>query len=99
MVPFASDHADQPGCPRAAQRSFYPPRRAGYLRSDNGPEFTANRARGWLERVEVQTRFIEPDSPWENGTIKSFNGKLRDDLLAREWFDTLLEAKVLMEHW
>ena len=47
----------------------------------------------------MQTRFIEPDSPWENGTIKSFNGKLRDDLLAREWFDTLLEAKVLMEHW
>ncbi len=70
-----------------------------YLRSDNGPEFTANRVREWLERVEVQALFIEPGSPWENGYIESFNGKLRDELLAREWFDTLLEAKVLIERW
>ena len=70
-----------------------------YLRSDNGPEFTANRVHEWLERVEVQTLFIEPGSPWENGYIESFNGKLRDELLAREWFDTLLEAKVLIERW
>ena len=64
-----------------------------------GPEFTAHRVRQWLERVEVQTLFIEPGSPWENGYIESFNGKLRDELLAREWFDTLLEAKVLIERW
>ena len=41
---------------------------------------------------------VKPGSPWENGTIESFNGKLRDELLARKWFDTLLEAKVLIEH-
>lgn len=70
-----------------------------YIRSDNGPEFTANRVRDWLNCVEVQTLFIEPGSPWENGYIESFNGKLRDELLAREWFDTLLEAKVLIERW
>jgi len=68
-----------------------------YIRSDNGPEFTAHRVRDWLQRVEVQTLLIEPGSPWENGYIESFNGKLHDELLAREWFNTLLEAKVLVE--
>jgi putative transposase len=70
-----------------------------YVRSDNGPEFTAHRVRDWLETVEVKTLFIEPGSPWENGYVESFNGKLRDELLNREVFDTLLEAKVLIERW
>jgi len=70
-----------------------------YIRSDNGPEFTAHKVRDWLRRVKVQTLFIEPGSPWENGYIESFNGKLRDELLDRELFDTLLEAKVLVERW
>ena len=70
-----------------------------YLRSDNGSEFTATKVRQWLERVGVKTLFIEPGSPWENGYIESFNGKLRDELLAREQFDTLLESKVLIERW
>ena len=71
----------------------------GYIRSDNGPEFTAHRVRDWLQSVEVKTLFIEPGSPWENGYVESFNGKLRDELLDREVFDTLLEAKVLIERW
>lgn len=70
-----------------------------YIRSDNGPEFTATRVREWLQRVAVKTLFIEPGSPWENGYVESFNGKLRDELLNREVFDTLLEAKVLVERW
>ena len=70
-----------------------------YIRSDNGPEFTAKCVREWLLRVEVKTLFIEPGSPWENGYVESFNGKLRDELLDRELFDTLLEAKVLVERW
>jgi putative transposase len=70
-----------------------------YVRSDNGPEFTAHRVRDWLDTVEVKTLFIEPGSPWENGYVESFNGKLRDELLNREVFDTLLEAKVLIERW
>lgn len=70
-----------------------------YLRSDNGSEFTATKVRDWLARVGVTTLFIEPGSPWENGYVESFNGKLRDELLAREQFDTLLEAKVLIERW
>jgi putative transposase len=47
----------------------------------------------------VKTLSIEPGSPWENGSIESFNGTLRDELLAREQFDTLLVAKVLIERW
>ena len=70
-----------------------------HLRSDNGPEFTAKAIRGWLSRLGVKTLFIEPGSPWENGYIESFNGKLRDELLDREIFTTLLEAKVLIEGW
>jgi len=70
-----------------------------YLRSDNGGEFTATKVRAWLERLGVGTLFIEPGSPWENGYLESFNGKLRDELLAREVFDTLLEAKVLVARW
>ena len=70
-----------------------------YIRSDNGPEFTAKAVRKWLANVGVKTLFIEPGSPWENGYIESFNGKLRDELLNPEVFDTLLEAKVLIERW
>ena len=52
-----------------------------------------------LPRERDQTLFIEPGSPWENGYIESFNGKLRDELLNREIFMTLEEAKVLIEQW
>lgn len=70
-----------------------------YLRSDNGPEFIAQAVREWLQRVGIQTLYIEPGSPWENGYLESFNGKLRDELLNVEIFDTLLEAQVLVERW
>ncbi len=71
----------------------------GHIRSDNGPEFTARALRKWLSRLGVKTLFIEPGSPWENGYIESFNGKMRDELLSREIFTTLQEAKVLLEQW
>ena len=71
----------------------------GCIRSDNGPEFTSKVVRSWLERLGVQTLFIEPGSPWENGYNESFNGKLRDELLNGEIFTTLLEAKGLIENW
>lgn len=70
-----------------------------HIRSDNGSEFTAQAVRDWLGRVGVKTLYIEPGSPWENGYVESFNGKLRDELLNREVFETLLEAKVLIEAW
>ena len=70
-----------------------------HIRSDNGPEFIANRLRKWLGELGVKTLFIAPGSPWENGYVESFNGKMRDELLNREIFYTLKEAQVLIERW
>jgi putative transposase len=70
-----------------------------HIRSDNGVEFTAKQVRRWLDRLGVKTLFIEPGSPWENGYIESFNGKMRDELLNREIFTTLEEARVLIGQW
>ena len=63
-----------------------------HIRSDNGPEFPAELIRLWLEALPVQTLFIEPGSPWENGYVESCNGTLRDERLDRKMFDTLTEA-------
>jgi transposase InsO family protein len=70
-----------------------------HLRSDNGPEFTAKKFRKWLNELGASTLFIEPGSPWENGYVESFNGKMRDELLNREIFYSLQEAHVLIEGW
>jgi len=65
-----------------------------HIRSDDRLEFTSKAVRRWLDRLGVKALFIEPGSPWENGYIESFNGKLRDELLNWEIFTTLGEAKV-----
>ena len=70
-----------------------------HIRSDNGSEFIAKRVREWLERLQVRPLYIEPGSPWENGYIESFNGKMRDELLSGEIFYSLKEAQVLIEMW
>ena len=54
--------------------------RPEHIRSDNGPEFVAKSVHRWLEQAEVGTLFIAKGSPWENGYVESFNGKLRDEL-------------------
>ena len=71
----------------------------GYIRSDNGPEFIAQGLRTWLEGLDIQTTFIEPGSPWENGYCESFNGKMRDEFLNSELFSTLQEAQALTSLW
>ena len=71
----------------------------GYIRSDNGPEFVATAVKGWISGAGAKTAYIEPGSPWENGYVESFNGKLRDELLNAEVFNTVAEAKVLIEQW
>ena len=71
----------------------------GHIRSDNGPEFAAKAVRDWITGVRSSAAFIEPGSPWENGYVESFNGKLRDELLNTEVFNSLAEAKVLIEQW
>jgi len=71
----------------------------GYIRSDNGPEFIADAIKRWLADNEVETLYIEPGSPWENGYIESFHARLRDELLDRELFYSVKEAGVLAENW
>ena len=70
-----------------------------HIRSDNGPEFVAKAVKGWVAGVGARTAYIAPGSPWENGYVESFNGKLRDELLDCEVFNTLREAQVLIEQW
>ena len=71
----------------------------GYIRCDNGPELTANALRDWCRFSGTGSSYIEPGAPWENPYVESFNGRLRDEFLAVEQFDSLLEAHVLIEDW
>ena len=73
--------------------------RPGYLRSDNGPEFASKAVRKWLKQSGVGTLFIEPGSPWENGYVESFNGKLKDECLNGELFLSLAEARYIVDRW
>lgn len=70
-----------------------------HIRSDNGAEFTAARVMRWLRDQQVGPAFIPPGKPWHNGFVESFNGKLRDECLNREWFRDLREARVVIEAW
>ena len=72
---------------------------SAHIRSDQGPEFIAQAVKAWIVGVGAKTAYIEKASPWENGYVESFNGKLRDELLNGEVFNTLREAQVLIEEW
>ena len=76
-------------------------RRGGpsFIRSDNGPEFVAKAVKRWLEVSGVETLYIEPGSPWENAYSETFISRFGDELLKREEFANLLEAKVLVEEY
>jgi hypothetical protein len=70
-----------------------------HLRSDNGPELIAYAIQDWVEKASIKTIYITPGSPWENGHIESFHDKLRDECLNRDFFGSLLEARVILEAW
>jgi transposase InsO family protein len=70
-----------------------------YIRSDNGPEFTARKVKKWLKAMQVKTLFIEPGSPWENGYIESFNSHFRDECLDLEIFVGMDELRYVAERW
>jgi putative transposase len=70
-----------------------------YIRSDNGPEFIAKAVKRWLEVSGVRTLYIEPGSPWENAYSETFISRFSDEVLKREVFADLLEAKVLVEDY
>ena len=71
----------------------------GYIRSDNGPEFIARAIRSYLKAADVQTLYVAPASPWENGYVESFHSRLRDELLNAELFADLGEARMLANRW
>jgi transposase InsO family protein len=70
-----------------------------HIRSDNGPEFIAKAIRAWVSEAGLETLYIAPGAPWENGYAESFNSKVRDELLNAEEFVSLLEARVLGQEW
>ncbi len=70
-----------------------------HIRSDNGSEFIAHKLQNWLKRMQIDTAYIDKGSPWQNGYNESFNGKLRDECLNMEVFDTLTEAQAIIENW
>ena len=70
-----------------------------HIRSDNGPEFIAQALKTWLTNAKVQTLYIPPGEPWENGSAESFNSRLRDEFLNVDEFDNLAHARVLSKEW
>ncbi len=70
-----------------------------YIRSDNGPEFVSRVVQSWLEYANVETLYVAPGSPWENGYVESFNGKFRDELLNRELFLSIDELRYVVNRW
>jgi putative transposase len=81
------------------ERVFAERGRPAYLRSDNGPEFTARAIQRWMKSQGVQTRYIEPGSPWQNGYAESFNGKFRDECLNMEVFYSEADAQFIVTTW
>jgi transposase InsO family protein len=70
-----------------------------HIRSDNGPEFIARAIQRWTKQLEIETLYIEPGAPWENGFAESFHSRLRDEFLALEEFESLVAARKLTQAW
>ena len=70
-----------------------------HLRSDNGPEFVATGILRWLQTAQIETAFIDPGKPWQNGADESFNGKFHHQHLSLQWFRNRADAKVSIEQW
>lgn len=71
----------------------------GHVRCDNGPEFIGRAIRRGLAESGVSTLYVAPASPWENGYVESYHARLRDELLDREQFGSVYEARALLEAW
>ena len=70
-----------------------------YLRSDNGPEFVSRAILEWVSKEQIDTVFIDPGKPWQNGADESFNARLRDECSSLDWFRTCLETNAVIELW
>lgn len=74
-------------------------RKPKFIRSDNGGQFAGHAVIAWLQQQSVGPAFIDPGCPWQNGFVESFHGKFRDECLNREWFTSMQEAAIVIEHW
>ena len=70
-----------------------------HLRADNGPEMTSKAVKSWCAESGTGTLYTDPRSPWQNGIVESFNGRLRNELLSSEIFETPAEARYLIDQW
>jgi putative transposase len=70
-----------------------------HIRSDNGPEFIAAEMQRWTKKLSIETLYIAPGSPWQNGYAESFNSRFRDEFLALEEFENLAAARQLTAAW
>ena len=84
---------------KTLDRSFAERGTPRFIRSDNGPEFIAQAVKRWLAASGVETLYIEPGAPWENAYSETFISRMREELLDREEFANLNEAKVLAEDY
>ena len=69
------------------------------IRSDNGREFIATSLLNWLRDEGVEPIQVQKASPQQNGYIERFNGSMRDELLNREVFHSMTEARVVITDW
>jgi putative transposase len=67
--------------------------------SDNGTEFTSHAILKWSLEKNIKWDYIQPGKPYQNGTIESFNGKLRDECLNENLFSSLRHAEQIVENW
>ena len=66
---------------------------------DNGTEFTSKAMLKWSSTTGTKLHYIEPGKPTQNAFCESFNGKLRHECLRQHWFQSLEEARQIVEAW
>jgi len=66
---------------------------------DNGPEFISKALDAWAYRHRGQLEFSRPGKPTDNAYVESFNGHFRAECLDQHWFESVEEARHMIEAW
>lgn len=69
------------------------------IRTDQGPEFRSLGLQKFIQKQGICHEFTEKGSPWQNGSLESFNGKLRDECLGRNLFENQTKAKEVIQRY
>jgi len=67
--------------------------------SDDGTELTSHAVLAWCQDTGVEWHYIAPGKPQQNSSVKSFNGRLRDEYLNDHLFLSLAAARWIIEAW